>query len=125
MSSLSDFDLDLSVGHEGENLVQAVLTGTKTVEVKKDLRWKDTGNLYIENLCWSHNQNCWYPSGLSSTKAEYWAFVLEKGIIVVPTEILKKVVLVRGRAIECKIKPNFSKGHLITPEDILDALKAL
>jgi len=48
MTKLSDFDLDLAVGQEGEALVEQLLTGGTTVEVKTDLKWKDTGNLYIE-----------------------------------------------------------------------------
>jgi len=55
MTKLSDFDLDLAVGQEGEALVEQLLTGGTTVEVKTDLKWKDTGNLYIETVCWSHN----------------------------------------------------------------------
>jgi len=70
MSKLSDFDLDLATGQEGEQLVEQLLTGGKTVEVKTDLKWKETGNLYIETVCWSHNNENWYLSGLSSTKAK-------------------------------------------------------
>jgi hypothetical protein len=125
MSKLSDFDLDLAVGHEGESLVNDLLTGGKTVEVKTDLKWKDTGNLYIETVCWSHNNDEWYASGLSATKAEYWAFVIESGTLLVPTEILKKVVALRGRAITCNIQPNPSKGYLIRIDDILEGLKGL
>ena len=125
MSKLSDFDLDLSVGHEGETLVNELLTGGKTVEVKRDLKWKNTGNLYIETVCWSHNNHEWYASGLSSTKAEYWAFVIESGTLLVPTETLKKVVALRGRAITCNIQPNPSKGYLIRIDDILEGLKGL
>ena len=86
MSKLSDFDLDLSVGHEGESLVNQLLTNGKTIEVKTDLKWKNTGNLYIETVCWSHNNSEWYPSGISTTKAEYWAFVLEGTVLIVPIE---------------------------------------
>ena len=125
MSKLSDFDLDLATGQEGEQLVHDLLTGGKTIEVKTDLRWKETGNLYIETVCWSHNNHEWYPSGLSATKAHYWAFVIESGTLLVPTDILKAVVTVRGRAINCNIQPNPSKGYLIKVEDILDGLKGL
>ncbi len=57
--------------------INQLLTNGKTIEVKTDLKWKNTGNLYIETVCWSHNNSEWYPSGISTTKAEYWAFVLE------------------------------------------------
>ncbi len=32
MSKLSDFDIDLSVGHDGENLVKELLTGGKPLK---------------------------------------------------------------------------------------------
>jgi hypothetical protein len=124
MSKLSDFDLDLSVGHQGESLVNELLTGGKTVEVKTDLKWKDTGNLYIETLCWSHNKNTWYPSGLDSTKADYWAFVLEGATLLVPTDALRSALNLFGRPITCNIKPNPSKGFLIKPEQILNFIKS-
>ena len=77
MSKLSDFDLDLSVGHEGESLVNELLTGGKTVEVKTDLKWKDTGNLYIEWVF--HNTNiCHYAivsAKLSTGLSLYLRFV--------------------------------------------------
>jgi len=120
---LSDFDLDLSVGHEGEALVQELLTGGQTVEVKRDLRWKETGNVYIETVCWSHNKGEWYPSGLSTSKAAYWAFVLETNVFLVPTDLLKQTVATRGRAINCNIQPNPSKGYLIKIEDILNTIR--
>ena len=124
MSKLSDFDLDLSVGQEGESLVNELLTGGKTVEVKTDLKWKDTGNLYIETLCWSHNKNTWYPSGLDSTKADYWAFVLEGATLLVPTDALRSALNLFGRPITCNIEPNPSKGFLIKPEQILNFIKS-
>jgi len=122
-AKLSDFDLDLAVGHQGEALVEQLLTGGTTVEVKTDLKWKETGNLYIETVCWSHNNENWYLSGLSSTKASYWAFVLEGATLLVPTEVLKQVVTARGRAITCNIPPNPSKGYLIKVEDIINYMR--
>ena len=75
MSKLSDFDLDLAVGQAGEGLVEQLLTGGSTVEVKTDLQWKDTGNLYIETVCWSHNNENWYqgcPVLRLHTGHSYW-----------------------------------------------------
>lgn len=121
--ALSDFDLDLSVGQAGESLVKELLTNGKTVEVKRDMRWKETGNVYIETICWSHNKSEWYPSGLSSSKAAYWAFVLETNVFLVPTETLKQAVASKGRAITCNIQPNPSKGYLIRIEDIINTVR--
>lgn len=123
--TLSDFDLDYSYGLEGENLVDQLLNGSKTVEVKRDRKWWDTGNIYIEVGCWYNNSQSWEDSGLTVTKAEYWAFVLESGVILVPTEHVKYAVIVFGRRIECTIEPNQSRGYLIKAEDLLTAMKEL
>lgn len=123
MVKKSDFDLDLKVGQAGENLVEQILGGDKTVEVKTDLKWKNTGNLYIETTCWSHNNQQWYPSGLSSTKADYWAFVLEGMTLIVPTDTLRRATELYGWGIKCEIEPNPSKGFLIKPEQILKVMR--
>ena len=123
MTNLSDFDLDFSYGKEGENLVEALLGGGKTVEVKRDRKWHNTGNLYIETECWYLKSNSWEPSGLSVSKADYWAFVIERGVILVPLDILKSVVKAWGREITCEIPPNRSKGYLIMAHDLLTGIR--
>lgn len=125
MGKLSDFDLDLSVGQAGEKLVEGLLTGNKTIEVKTDLKWKNTNNIYIETECWSHNNQTWYASGLSTTKAEYWAFVLEGVVLIVLTEVLRTAVKLYGEEITCDIEPNPSKGYLVQPGFILWVAKEL
>jgi hypothetical protein len=125
VASLSDFDLDYTFGAAGESLVNELLTGGKTVEVKRDRRWWVTGNIYVEVECWYNNSQTWEPSGLTVTKADYWAFVLESGVVMVPTNHVKYAVKVFGRAITCNIEPNFSKGYLIKAEDLLTAMKEL
>jgi hypothetical protein len=123
--SRSDFDLDYGYGLQGENLVDALLRGANTVEVKRDRRWWDTGNIFIETECYFQTSQSWEQSGLSVTQAEYWAFVLESGVILVPTNHVKYAVKIFGRAITCDIEPNRSKGYLIKAEDLLTAMKEL
>jgi hypothetical protein len=108
----SDFDIDLKFGKEGEDTV-ANLLSIETVEVKRDKRWKETGNLYIETECWYNNSQSWEPSGLSVSKATHYSFVLENMVVILPTPDLKAIVEKNGRPIECKIEPNPSKGYLI------------
>ncbi len=81
MTTLSSFDLDFRYGYAGEQLVEELLTSGKTVEVKRDRRWHETGNLYIEFDCWYNSTQSWQPSGISVTKADYWAFVLEERLV--------------------------------------------
>ena len=115
----SDFDLDLKFGKEGENTV-ANLLSIETVEVKRDARWKETGNLYIETECWYNASQSWEPSGLSVSKSTHYAFVLEGMVVITTTEDLKVITANKGRTIECKIEPNPSKGFLIKLSDIVE-----
>lgn len=121
----SSFDLDFSYGREGEKLVEQLLTNGKTVEVKRDRKWHQTNNVYIEVECWYLKSQSWEPSGLSVTKADYWAFVLEQGVVMVPTDYVRFVVKNWGHEITCEIPPNRSKGYLIQIESLLSAMKLL
>ena len=84
MSDLSDFDLDFTYGHEGEQLVRDILTGGLTVEVKRDRRWVETGNIYVESAFYSRATHNWIQSGIMVTKADRWALVLE-GLVIIAT----------------------------------------
>jgi len=119
MTRRSEFDLDYSRGLVGENLVDTLLRGGNTVEVKTDLKWKNTGNLYIETECWYQSSQSWEPSGLNASTADYWAFVLEGLVLMVPTAELRRIVGLEGHAISNNMPPNPSRGYLIKPEDIL------
>ena len=125
MEIKSSFDLDFSFGREGEQLVEQLLTNGKTVQVKRDRKWHVTGNIYIEVECWYVASQSWEASGLMVTKADYWAFVLEKGVVMVPTDHVHYAIQKFGRQITCEIPPNRSKGYLITVNDLLTAMKEL
>lgn len=86
-SSQKNFDLDLEYGEAGELKLLSILNGAKKVEVKTDRLSHLTGNVAIEFRC-SGRQ-----SGISTTEADYWAFVLMDGkvIIMVETDKLKKI----------------------------------
>jgi hypothetical protein len=125
VENLSSFDLDFRYGQEGESLVQQLLTEGGTVEVKRDRKWWSTNNLYIEVECWYQRSQNWEPSGVMVTKAAYWAFVLERGVLMVPTGHVLYAIKKFGREITCEIPPNRSKGYLITVENLLDVMKEL
>ena len=124
MTEFSDFDLDFSYGQEGERLVNDILTGGLTVEVKRDRRWVQTGNIYVETAFYSRSTYNWVESGLMKTKAERWAFILEDLVIIVKTDDLKKAINKYGRPISNKIEPNPSKGFLITVDDLMAVQRA-
>jgi hypothetical protein len=121
----SDFDLDFSYGHEGEQLVEQLLTNGKTVEVKRDRKWHSTGNVYVEVECWYRRSESWEPSGVMVSKADYWAFVLEHAVLMIPTGYVLHAIRTYGREITCEIPPNRSKGYLITVDDLMKATKEL
>ena len=87
---LSDWDLDLAHGQEGESFLMALL-GDSTIEVKRDRQAHRTNRVAIEYECAGK------PSGISITKAKWWAIILDnsKGgptrIVLMPTEELKDI----------------------------------
>lgn len=121
--AFSAFDLDLEFGQEGESFVKELLTNGSTIEVKRDRRWKETGNLYIETECFFTRNNQWAPSGLNVTEAKYWAFVLEEATLIVPTDALRYAIYEFGNEIRCNIPPNMSKGYLVTVPQVLKSIK--
>lgn len=125
MAKNSSFDLDFGYGRKGEQLVEELLTNGKKVEVKRDRKWWVTNNLYVEVECWYLKSNSWEKSGIMVTEADYWAFVLEQGVLMVPTSHVLYAVTEFGREITCDIPPNKSKGYLITVDDLLMAMRKL
>lgn len=123
MANKSSFDLDFSYGRKGEQLVEDLLTEGKRIEVKRDRKWHLTGNVYIEVECFFTKNNEWAPSGLSVTEAEYWAFVLKKTVLMLPTNVLWYAVKNFGRDITCEIPPNLSRGYLVKVVDLIEATK--
>ena len=89
----SDFDLDLEFGQIYEKSLALILQD-KQIEVKTERdKWKDTGNIAIE--LYNHNKKA--PSGLSVTKANYWATILVddykiQSIHILPVSDLKERV---------------------------------
>lgn len=67
-----DFKLDLPEGEAGERLTKEILTGERgTVEVKRDWYVSFSGNVAIEFKCRGR------PSGIATSTATWWAFVLD------------------------------------------------
>jgi len=67
-----DFKIDLPEGEAGERLTKGILTGERgTVEVKRDWRVSETGNIAIEFKCRGKK------SGVATSTATWWAVVLD------------------------------------------------
>ena len=82
-----NFDIDLRFGNGGESLVLSLLNGGEKVEVKTDRMAHLTGNIAVEFRCRGK------LSGISTTEADYWAFVLNqnKTIIFIEVNELKRI----------------------------------
>lgn len=122
-----DFDVDYRRGQVGEKLVGTFLEGVagSTIEVKTDYRAFMTGNLYIETEQEIRGQ--WKPSGLSISKATFYAFAGPSGdgFLTIPTPELKRVVTETGRPVHMAKKSETSrdtKGFLIRVEDVVGAI---
>ena len=89
-NNTSDFDIDLTFGNVYEKALALILQDKK-IEVKTERdKWKETGNIAIE--LYNHNKNT--PSGISETKANYWATILVENydinsIHILPVKKLK------------------------------------
>jgi len=81
----NDFRHDLEVGQLGEKLLADVLEN-RTIEVKKDLKATQTGNVFIEY--YSRGKK----SGISTSEADWWALIVSEQVIkLVKTEYLKEL----------------------------------
>ena len=93
------FDIDNRYGHDGERLVGDVIQGMVTgcTEVKRDGMFHKTGNLYVEYEC--HRRDGWHKSGIATTEADAWAFVLGESnvVICIATSVLKEIARDRYR----------------------------
>ncbi len=82
------WDLELAKGHAAELHTLQLLTGMAlgTVEVKQDARAASTGNLFVEYQC-GRRDGTWRPSGIATTEADAWAFLLPPAplLLVIPT----------------------------------------
>jgi hypothetical protein len=81
-----NFDIDIEYGRQGENYLLDILE-TKRIEVKTDRIAHITGNVAVEYRYKGR------PSGIATTEADYWAFLLYDmiTIIMVPTDKLKSI----------------------------------
>ena len=87
----SNWDIDLKFGEDFEySLANTLTLGKVEVKTERD-KWKETGNIAIELM----NQGT--LSGLTVTKAEWWAHILSfnnkiESVILIPVDKLKRRV---------------------------------
>lgn len=96
----SNWTADLAYGKAGEFWLTQ-LGQDITIEVKRDRRWATTGNVFFEISCSGK------PSGVMSTEASYFAYILDEGDVNVAcylwkTEPLKIALQMALNAKICK-----------------------
>jgi hypothetical protein len=88
------FDIDKAYGAAGESEVLSIIEALERgrVEVKHDSIWARTGNIYVEWICRHGPNGNWFASGLQTTEADVWAFVLgeTRGVLCVATDTLRE-----------------------------------
>jgi hypothetical protein len=84
MKHNGDFKYDLKVGQVKEKELADILQGS-TIEVKRDLKTKETGNVFVEY----YNLRSKKPSGISTTEAEFYCFAVEDTFHIIKTDVLK------------------------------------
>lgn len=72
MKHSNSFYYDLDFGEQGEDWLNELFRDGKKVEVKTDRMAHLTQNIYVE--VYSRGK----PSGISTTRANYWIFIIEK-----------------------------------------------
>jgi hypothetical protein len=79
----NNFKYDLQLGKVAEDKVGDIFSN-KTIEVKRDFMAQETGNVFIEYMC--RNK----LSGISTSKADYYAFVVSfTQVVFIETAKLK------------------------------------
>ena len=112
-----NFDFDLKFGQEKENELLQIFKG-EAVECKTDKLCQRTGNVFIEF------EDAGKPSGISITKANFYAFCLFKPErnrqiwVLIPTTILKK--LMKKYPIKNGGDNWEARGHIVPKEDLLN-----
>lgn len=107
-----NWDLDFKDGTIGEEQLRAIFADKK-LEVKRDFLSHKTGNIAVEF------ESRGEPSGITTTQAHWWAFILDKegSIILVPTEKLR--TLIKGKKIVNGGDNDTSKMYLVSKKDLI------
>lgn len=123
-----EFDIDYEYGRQGELFFQSIRKAMQEdrVEVKRDGRFAETGNLYVEFACL--RRGTWTPSGIAVSTAEAWSFVLgdSEVALTLSTDLLKDICRMayrQGRIAEEKDGSHPTKGVLLKVSHLMAYLR--
>jgi hypothetical protein len=121
------FQGDLKYGKEGQEYVENIIIEglvKGTTEVKRDSKFIQTKNLYIEEQQNPLNRGYWCPSGVNVTKADVWVHIIaDELIICTSVRLLKKAIKIgenKNRQRTYCRSDNPTKGILLKLEDLFE-----
>jgi hypothetical protein len=112
------FDFQLPYGEKGESIVRdLLLAGASTFEVKRK-RYLDF-KFYVETMQRPKGAADYKFSGMNTTEADYWAYVVaDTGVVVLmPTDRLREAAMNAPKAEE-RDGDNPTKGRLVTAREL-------
>lgn len=120
------WDINQVEGEIAENTLASLMNADgNTVEVKRDFKVSETGNLAIEFMCGGN------PSGISTSQAEWWAYALDgekyngEIIVLIKKKRLERILEARRCRIVRGGDRNKAEMFLIRPQELLDELKGV
>ena len=87
------YDLTKKLGDEAERVVDKFFTQPIVyIEVKRDMRWCETGNIFVETHCFYQESGKWEESGILVTTATSWVYVIGQSKWVIPPHVLLTLI---------------------------------
>ncbi len=109
-----DFDIDYSVGHQGELYVMSIIDALKDgrAEVKTDEMALVTNNVYFERECLYRSG--WRPTGIDNPDLQpdtIWVHVVGSAVLGLPIDLLRRICdSPRAKSRECKRGDHPTRG---------------
>lgn len=113
MDYAASFDVELEFGQLAEELQERMAQGKKRFEIKTDRLAHKTGNLFVEF------ESRGKPSGLSTTKADYWCFFVQETGVFIWLLTTRLQELVKGKRVVPGGDNNTSKGYLLPLTEVV------
>lgn len=121
------YDLTKRNGDKAERVVDNFFKqDIVNIEVKRDMRWCETGNIFVETHCYYKSSGIFEESGILITTATSWVYVIGQSKFVVPPHVLLTLIKrPQVRRVPNRHEPNPSWGCLLKISEVLTYLQEL